>query len=665
MNSKLLTKLVFSGLKKNKKTMVPFLIAGTVVVMVYYILASLAFGPYIYHDHKEVFYGAQSIAILLESGSQIIVIFSFIFLLYANQFVMKDRRREIGIYGILGLSKWNIAAMLFEETIIKMIVCLGGGIAIGTFLNKIMLLVLYKIVEQSPVEGLWISQMAIRNTLVIFGILFGITLIYNIFSVNVGNPIELIRSNKQGEKEPKVKKLTFAFGLATMAFGYYMAFSCKTSSEAITRIFECIFLVIIGTYCLFTAGSIFILKVLKNNKNFYYKTRNFISVSNLMYRMKHNAAGLASICVLSTGVILLVTCATTLMTLGKQNIDQFYPKEVMISSSSEDVNYDKFFTELMETAAKEANISAKKEVVYSCKETLWESTADGYKFVDNVGFYDADVQAVIYILTEEDYEKYTGKHIELNDGEVLYADTNNNEIETLVVEENKYKIVGKTDIAAVSELTESEMALFNNAYIVVKDVKAQNSIVANDTYADPEGQTSIIAGFDVKETLSDEQMDKIKNVIEAGAPYAKISFKQEDKALFVTMYGGVFFVGIFLAVIFLLATVMIMYYKQMSEGFEDQNRYQILKNVGLSEEEVKLTIKRQVMILFFLPVITAIIHMAVASKIIRLFLRMVLIVDALTFNMSILVVALVFLAVYAIVYKITSLEYYKIVNSRA
>ena len=281
-------------MQKNKKTLIPYLIAGTMTVMIYYILQSLAYCPYIYKDGVEAFYGAQIIAILLDISGQIVAIFAVIFLFYTNQFMMRARKKEMGLYGVLGMSKKNITYILAAESLIHAFICIVAGIIMGTFLNKLMLLILYKIIGQTPVNGLFFSAEALKSTLVLFVIFYAVCLIYNIISIRVGNPIELLQSDKTGEKEPKVKVFIFLLGIVTLIAGYGLALSAKSIGDAINILFLSILLVVIATYCLFTAGSIFILKRLKKNPKFYYKTKNFISVSNLMFRMKHNAAGLAA-----------------------------------------------------------------------------------------------------------------------------------------------------------------------------------------------------------------------------------------------------------------------------------------------------------------------------------------------------------------------------------
>lgn len=663
MNNRLLNKLVFQGISKNKKTMIPFFIAETFIVMVYYILTSLAFGPYIYYDHKEVFYGAQTVAILLDMASGIIGIFAVIFIMYANQFVMKDRKREIGLYGILGLSKTNITVMMIKETIIKAVVGIGGGVLVGTFLNKIMLLILFKIVKEDPVRGILFSSVALKKTIILFAFILIACCIYNISSVNLGSPIELLRSNKTGEKEPKVKWVTFVIGIVTLVMGYYMALSCKSTGEAVEKLFTSIFLVIVGTYCLFIAGSIFVLKKLKNNKKYYYRTNNFISVSNLIYRMKHNAAGLASICVLSTGVILLVTCATTLMALGRQNVDTMFPKDVMAVSKCDKDDYEKIYTSLINKATDKADVKVSDCGVYSSYNSCWGILDDGFEFIPENSPANLDTQAIVYVLDEKNYELLSGEKVSLGDNEILFADTKKSDFETVKINDKSYKVAGKTNIKKLNEITKSEMCLFDNVYVVAKDMDSVNALLSGDENTGAPNVCDIIFSFNVDGNLSTEEINTITKEITGYSEDTFVNFKQDTEKLFVTMYGGVFFVGIFLAVLFLLATVLIIYYKQLSEGFEDQEKYKILKKVGLTDKEVKKTIKRQVMILFFLPVVTSIIHMIVASSIVRLFLRIILMVDAVTFNLSIAAVILVFVVVYVLVYKVTSRVYYKIVNA--
>ena len=592
-------------MQKNKKTLIPFLIAGTVTVMSFYILQSLAYCPYIYVDHKEAFYGAQTIAILLEISSEITAFFAVLFLFYANQFMIKERKKEMGLYGVLGMSRKNITSILTAETILNALICIVAGIAAGTFFNKLMLLVLYKVIHQPTVSGLFFSGAALKNTVILFALIYAACLIYNIRSIQVGNPITLLQNDKAGEKEPKVKVVIFLLGVITLIAGYALALSAKTAGDAIHVLLMSILFVVIATYCLFTAGSIFILKWLKKNPKFYYKTKNFISVSNLMFRMKHNAAGLASICVLSTGVILLLTCGFSLMMLVEKNIDNNYPTDIKAVVSVADEKEGREKLAKIEQVLEENHIETSEEIY---------STDRHWKAGEKLDFFGTEYQ----VAEEADY------------GSLFY-------------------------------IFDTTMSLFERQILVFSDDAQILSFVEKSGQEENPAGYYVYIGYQIKNDLDATQRESLKQQMKLTD--LEISFKEDEKFFYYDLYGGVFFVGMFLAVLFLMATVMIIYYKQMSEGYEDQKRFQILANVGLTKAEAKKSIQTQVMILFSLPVGAAIMHMIVASSIVRLFLRMMLIVDAFTFNLAIAVVCLIFLAVYALVYKITSKEYYKIVNA--
>lgn len=379
--------------------------------------------------------------------------------------------------------------------------------------------------------------------------------------------------------------------------------------------------------------------------------------------MKHNAAGLASICVLSTGVILLVTCATTLMALGRQNVDTMFPKDVMAVSKCDKDDYEKIYTSLINKATDKADVKVSDCGVYSSYNSCWGILDDGFEFIPENSPANLDTQAMVYVLDEKNYELLSGEKVSLGDNEILFADTKKSDFETVKINDKSYKVAGKTNIKKLNEITQSEMCLFDNVYVVAKDMDSVNALLSGDENTGAPNVCDIIFSFNVDGNLSTEEINTITKEITGYSEDTFVNFKQDTEKLFVTMYGGVFFVGIFLAVLFLLATVLIIYYKQLSEGFEDQEKYKILKKVGLTDKEVKKTIKRQVMILFFLPVVTSIIHMIVASSIVRLFLRIILMVDAVTFNLSIAAVILVFVVVYVLVYKVTSRVYYKIVNA--
>lgn len=668
MNSKLIFRLIRSSFEKNRHIRIPFFLVGIFNMMVFYIVSSLATSEFLVNESGELFYGAAQISIILRIGSGIIAIISSILILYANNFIMKDRRREIGLYGILGLAKKSVVALLIYETLIHVIICVGGGILVGTFLNKLMLLTLYKLAGQTPVMGFMFSKEAFVLTLVLgFGVYF-ICLIYNICSVQLSKPVELLRSDRMGEKEPKVKALTLILGLVEIGAGYYLALTCRSSIDSFGIMFIAIALVIAGTYALFTTGTIAILKAIKNNRNAYYQTKNFVGVANLMYRMKHNAAGLASICVLSSGVILLISSVASLAALGKQNIDMMYPRDVMVSYVSAEADVEARANALVDGLQ---GIEVTKVDTMPYWGTTWmhldDMEAGEFDYVDEAAMTNFNVWVPTYIVTEEMYNQNAKTPLHVEDGEVYVYDTKHKKYDHLTCGNHTYEVKGSLDLNAIRPIRDASMMLFDMVYVMVPDEAAARELIADDPiWAKEDGQgVQYLTYFNVKGKLTDEQIVNIKDTLGVlGANGAEdVTIKQEYSEFFMSLYGGVFFVGIFLAIIFVTATVLIIYYKQMSEGFEDHHRYQILKKVGLTETEVRSSINRQVMILFFLPLVVAAVHISVASHIIRLFLQMIVYVEPMTFRFAIAGSIAAFAVIYCIVYKLTSGQYFKIVDA--
>lgn len=666
MNSKLIFRLIGSSMEKNRHIRIPFFLVGIFSLMVFYIITSLGFSDYLVVDGHEVFYGAADITLILQIASGIIAIVAGILILYANVFIMKDRRREIGLYGILGLARKSVVLMLFYETLMNIVVCLGGGLLLGTLLNKLMLLTLYKLVGQPPVQGFLFSGVAFAFTLVLGLGVYLVCLIYNVASVRLSNPVELLRSNQMGEREPKVRWFALVIGLICTGAGYYLALTCRSTIDSIGIMFVAILLVIVGTYALFTTGTIAILKAIKNNKNRYYVTKNFVGVANLMYRMKHNAAGLASICVLSSGVILLISCVASLLALGRQNIDMMCPQDVVIRYTTEDTSAPSQVSDIVNGWD---DVAVSNYGTVSFYPTHYIHTDDmevgEFAYLDEDHMYDFNSWMPVYILTEEVYNAHATKPVDVNEGEVYVYDTRKKHYDQLTIAGETYPVGGTLELNAVRPVSDSTMALFNMLYIVVPDEDAALAMVDKEPNwtEDESGLICYQTAFDVDGKLTDEQMQQINNAFGFLGENVRVQIKQEYESFFMSLYGGTLFVGVFLALIFLMATVLIIYYKQMSEGFEDHHRYQIMKKVGLTEKEVRSSINRQVMILFFLPLVVASVHIGVASHIIRLFMNLIVYVEPVTFYLAIAGSIAVFALAYCFVYKLTSSQYFKIVDA--
>ena len=663
MNNHLLSKLAISGIQNNKKTVFPYIGVSAITVMLFEILRAMIHSRYIINDSKPAFYGANYIVIFLMIGSFAVAFFSSIFMFYGNQFVMKSRRKEIGLYGILGLSKKHVTVVLLIESLIEAVASIGIGIVGGAFLNKLMVMFLYRLTHQQPVKGLEFPVTAFVETFVFFMAVFAACLIYNLFTIRVGKPIELLKSESTGEKEPKVKGILLVVGLACLVLGYYTALSTSSTFDAMGKLMKSILLVMIATYALFVAGSIFVLKLLKKNKKYYYQTKNFISISNLLFRMKHNAVGLASICILSTGVILLMVCSGALMALGEQNINEMFKQDVMIRGDKNDEYSEDKYLAAIENAIK-ANGVQPGEITYrefSGTTCLGENNV--LLSVDTQNeMYDFSHMRVVYVMTVDNYNRYAGTNETLGSHEILrYSQNDKDEAGDVVTIFGKNFVEkDEIDTTGVDTIFDSTMTLFGKEVIIVSDETVMSQMVVDSgLYAD--GNETIYMGFD-SEKMDDAQFEAFAASVQSElGDELSVRYKQQERSFFYGILGGAFFVGIFLAILFLIETVMIIYYKQMSEGFEDQKRFKILSNAGLTEKEVKQTIRNQVRIIFFLPVGTAIIHMLVASKILRLFMNMLVMVDTLTFFLATLAVCLIFVAVYTLVYKMTSKQYYNIV----
>ena len=386
-----------------------------------------------------------------------------------------------------------------------------------------------------------------------------------------------------------------------------------------------------------------------------------------MFRMKHNAAGLASICVLATGVILLMTSGFSLMMLGEKNIDDRYPTDIKIETSVADRTEGQRIQKLVQDAMDAAKVESTEAVYRQYKNILVVRNEEAQEAVSySAGVVDMNSSIDTYLLTIADYNEYAGTDWKLSGNEILIysSDKQWKEGDSLSFLGEDYRVVGTANYKDVHYVLDPTMSLFADEILVFSGEEQVNRILEKSGQSELNERYHVYIGYQSKDELGQEQMEELTQRLNASGTGLEVNFKKEERHFFYNIYGGAFFVGIFLSILFLMATVMIIYYKQMSEGFEDKRRFQILSNVGLAEKEAKKAIQTQVMLLFFLPVGAAVIHMIAASHVIRMFLRMILIVDSLTFNLSIAVVCVIFLVIYALVYKITSREYYKIVNAK-
>lgn len=655
MNNSFYLKIAWTNLRKNSKIYVPYILACICAVITYYVMDSI-----LLNEGLKGFRGADQLVMILRAGVVIIGIIAVIFLFYINSFLIKRRKKEIGIYNVLGMEKKHIARVLSIETIIIALVSLILGVLGGTILGKLLFLILIKLLRLKEVLTFSISPIAIYNTFKLFSLIFLAILIANLCSVKANSPMELLRGGNKGEKEPKASVVVAILGIIILATGYIMAITIDSPIKSFPTFFIATILVIIGTYITFVSGSIIFLKKLKKNKKFFYKTNNFVSVSGMLYRMKQNAVGLASICILSTAVLITLSTTISLYAGQEESLKIKYPYDIEVGIDKT-VNNDIF--DILTYAREEGmsnNVKVKDFAEYDTLELL------GFKDGNSFSSTNIDVTNIsnikgITLYTEEEFNKIEGKEENLEDNEVLVFSVgekfNNSEV---IINNNKFKV--KKELEKIKIANENKNDFIEEFIIVVKD----NFII--DTIEKSVDENSFKksrhnVAFDVDGSQDDimEFLNQVKSKI---SEYDETVMEDifTDREEFYSVNGGFIFLGSFIGLLFIIGTVLIIYYKQISEGYDDSERFKIMQKVGMSKLEVKRTINKQILMVFFLPPLIAIVHIMFAFKIIIKLLSLFGMYSTSTLIIATCSTIFVFLILYIIVYRLTYRVYYKIVE---
>lgn len=657
MNRLFYMKLAINNIKKNSRSYIPYLLTCIGTIMMFYNMCFLLLVKDMGHISDNA-----SLKYLLFLGAIIIGIFSIIFLFYTNSFLIKQRKKEFGLFNILGMEKRHIARVMINETIIIAIISLVSGILGGILFSKLMVLLLFKIIRFEVIFGFEIPKIAVISTIILFGFIFTLNLIHNIYQVHRSKPVELLSGGNVGEREPKTKWVTALTGAICLGVGYYLALTTETPLAALSLFFVAVILVMIGTHNLFTAGSIAILKSLKKNKAYYYKTSNFISISGMIYRMKQNAAGLANICILSTAVI--ITLSTTVsMYVGMEDVLRTrFPRNIEISAreiSDEDtVKID----EIISLQSEKSGIAQENIIRY--RNISFLSKQNGSEF-EQMGpdEFDNNNLALLVFVTQDEYNKLENKSISLSENEALFY-TLRGDMPGDNIKLNDINLSIREKLTSFESSGDSTAYISNTFYVVVDSLntieRIYHSLHGNDDMPD----FAYYYGFDVNAD-SDIQIQLINNLSDAISVTdldARVDGAEASRASFYTLYGGLFFLGIFLGLLFIMATVLIIYYKQIAEGFDDKKRYEIMQKVGMSRAEIKKSIKSQVLMVFFLPLITAVIHIAFAFSMITKLLNVLNLSNVPLFALFTAITILVFGVFYTIVYTLTARTYYRIVS---
>lgn len=671
--SNLYLRLAKTNIRNNRQLYLPYLISGIVTVAMFYLMIFINNNP-----GMKTIPGAANLKMIMSMGVGIIAIFACIFIFYTNSFIIKNRKKEIGVYNILGMEKRHIAKVLGQETFFVAVIAIAGGVLSGIVFSKLILMLLYRMLGFQESVSFYVAKAGIEYTILVFGFVYVLTLLYNLLQIRLANPIELLRGGNVGEKEPKTKVLMAIAGIACLTVAYYIAITTENPMEVLTKFFLAVLLVIIGTYLLFTAGSIAILKMLRKNKKFYYNKKHFAAVSGMLYRMKQNAVGLASICILSTGVLLMIS-STVCLNSGLDDImNKRCPADVNVlyrGNSYEDL--EKMREKLLGKI--ENQVSYEKintEIAFS--STLVGSEDGSWKFANVDGSSLMAMPASLETLTvvpQEEYARVTGEEISLAPGEVLAYHNGKTDGETLEIHNKVYQVkewlknyqyVGDNfssmDSLKLVVNDEDFFALFLQQEEVYQSAMSLMEL-ETDVYlsgSEEEKYASAIKVSDLASELLDSE--KAAGTIEVGMNYSTI--KQELYNSFYSMFGGILFLGIFLGLLFLMGAAMIIYYKQVSEGYEDKERFEIMQKVGMTHKEVKSSIHRQILMVFFLPLGMAALHIAMAFPMVKRLLALFSMTNSGLFARCTVVTLLVFALVYGVIYGLTAKVYYKIVERK-
>ena len=671
-------------MKSNRRFYLPYILTVIGTAAAFYIMAAIVSDP----GSKELAAGTSNgpmyVSMFMTLGMFVLGLFSCIFLLYTNSFLMKRRQKELGLYSVLGMSKTNIAGIMVFEALYIALIGIGGGLAVGILLTKLVSLALFRLMRLPVPFGFSVQPIAIIIVVLFFAGLILLTLLANLAKVGRSRPVELLRGGNVGEKEPKANWFLTIVGVLFLGAGYAVAMLVDNPGMAVAVYFLAVFAVIIGTYCLFTSVSIAVLKALRRNKRYYYKAKHFISVSGMLYRMKRNAVGLANICILCTMVMVMVSGTLSLYLGSEEQVNVCCPSDVVVettyyASSTEDHVYnEETGEETIEyhTPYDAAAMDAWFEDYFAAHK-LTPSSAKAVEYYTFTAVDSEDHVSLVTAVTAETYAQLTGEAApELAPGEALahvpsgykfgdglnFLDKDGNTLSIQFVGEAQLSSAQvELNTAILSQSEDDDIVL------VVPDTAALLELVAgqeNGSYV-WRGQYDFDASDEAVSAMVDDYWAASREGGGVDAGYydvLRIDLRSETERDVYGLSGGFLFLGVFLGIVFLMATVLIIYYKQVSEGYEDNARFDIMRKVGLSEREARRAIRSQILTVFFMPILVAAIHIAFDFNLVVLLLRLFSLTNVKLTALCTLGTLLVFCAVYAVVYALTARSYYKIVR---
>ena len=672
------SKLAWTGIRKNKKLYTPYILTCIGMVMMFYIVSFLSIS-----DILNSMPGGDTMQMMLGFGCGVIGVFALIFLFYTNSFLVRRRKKEFGLYNILGMGKWNLARVLLWESLIIAGISLAIGLFFGIVFSKFAELAMINILSAEITFSLTIAPQAIIQTLALFAGIFLLILLNTLRQIHLTNPIELLHSENVGEKPPKANCFFALAGVVILGGAYYLAVSIEDPIMAMLWFFVAVIMVIVATYLLFISGSVAVCRILQKKKNYYYKANHFVSVSSMAYRMKRNGAGLASICILCTMVLVMVSSTVCLYIGTEDSLRAYYPRNICLDTQASKIStIDSETTEKIRELSDQVLLENGQEG----KNTLDYRVAEFPGYISD-GVVQTDQSSVptfqlsaysdiwqVFVISLDDYNRLMGQQETLRDDEVLIYTTIENGYteETIAIDDAKPMKVKK----AVTHFTDNGIDAVETVpslYIFVPDLEQYLAPLmdATDDNGNPAIELHWFYGFDLE--CDDEIQIQIYRQIQNGL--GQLSFSSEDdsfviqcesvaneRQVFYGLYGGLFFLGILLGVVFIFAAVLIIYYKQISEGYEDQSRFEIMQKVGMTQKDIRKSINSQVLTVFFLPLIAAGIHLCFAFPLISKLLTLFNLTNLYLLILTTIACYLIFTLFYMLVYKITSKAYYSIVS---
>ena len=670
-------KLAWMGIRKNKKLYLPYVLTCIGMVMMFYIVSFLSTSQ-VLREMK----GGDTMQSMLMLGYQVIGVFALIFLFYTNSFLIRRRKKEFGLYNILGMGKRNLALVLLWESLIITVISLAAGLLSGMILSKFAELGMVNILQGDTTFSFHIEPIAIVQTLILFAVIFALILLNTLRQIHLTNPIQLLHSENAGEKPPKANWFFALVGVFLLGCAYYLAVTIENPVVALLWFFVAVIMVIVATYLLFISGSVTICQMLQKKKKYYYQTNHFVSVSSMVYRMKRNGAGLASICILCTMVLVMVSSTVCLYVGSEDSLRTRYPRNINLDTRVSSLS-------LLDSAQTDTVRELSEETALANGQQLsnildYRSVAfDGYLKdsrieVDGSNLYGFQLDTYsdiwqVFLVPLEDYNRLMGQNETLAPGEALVYTT-----KAVPYTQDTIQIGDQSPLTIKKEVPDfvdngmDAVQMIPSLYLFVPDFTETAAPLLEEAYSGEGGSVNLhwYYGFDLNcdDNVQISILDQIQDGLN-GTDFSDREFFStlcegvaKERAGFYGLYGGLFFLGILLGIVFLFAAVLIVYYKQISEGYEDQSRFEIMQKVGMTKREIKKSINSQILTVFFLPLLAAGVHLAFAFPFIY---KMLALFSLMNLNLLILVTVccyLIFALFYVLVYRITSKAYYSIVS---